>query len=179
MGDYISLALDMGATFGWALCNNGVIFKSGEVTLSRHADEHPGHRWIRWQEWLYNHRHVNEILYEDVTGFRGSDAAKVNGAQLSFLHVFCLQHKIRYCSISAQQVKIDFTGRGNANKEQMCEVAHNLGWRHGKRGTDLFNNEADACALAWVIYTRRQIQPSFAAPDSVMIDNAITIGVQN
>lgn len=177
MGDYISLALDMGSTFGWALCKNGVIFKSGEVTLSSSKDAHPGHRWIRWQEWLYKHKDVNEVIYEDVTGFRSGDAAKVNGAQLALLHVFLLQHGIRYASIPAQQVKIDFTGKGNANKFQMCEVALNLGWKHGRRGTELFNNEADACALAWVVYTRRGIQPSFYEGDNESVDNQIIKGL--
>lgn len=160
MGDFTSLALDLGSTFGWAIGTNGVIKASGEVSLSA-KDSHPGHRWIKWQEWLYQHRTVNEILFEDVSGFKGFEAAKIYGAQLGVLQIFCLQHGIRMCSLSPQQVKKDFTSKGNANKFQMCDVALNLGWRHGERETDRLHNECDAIALMWVIYTRRLIAPSF------------------
>lgn len=162
MGDFTSLALDLGSTFGWAVGNNGIIQATGEVSLSA-KDSHPGHRWIKWQEWLYQHRNVNEILFEDVSGFKGFEAAKIYGAQLGVLQIFSLVHGIRMCSLSPQQVKKDFTSKGNANKFQMCDVALNLGWKNGARGTDKQHNECDAIALIWVIYTRRLIQPSFGA----------------
>lgn len=164
MGEFVTLSLDLGLTFGWAVGKsdgqNGIIESSGELALAiNHA--HPGHRWLKWQEWLYQYRNVNEILYEDVTGFRSGDAAKSYGAMLSHLHVFCLVHGIRTGSLTPMQVKEDFTGLKMAKKEQMCDVAMNLGWKKGTRDTRELNNECDAIALLWVVYTRRLVRPAF------------------
>lgn len=160
MGDFISLALDLGSTFGWVLGKNGIIERSGEVALSA-KDSHPGHRWLRFQEWLYDHRTVNEILYEEVQAFRSSQASMVYGALRSHLQVFALVHGIRMCCLTPGQIKGDFTGNGNAKKEMMCDVAMNLGWKHGVRDTRAFDNECDAIALYWVVSLRRGIKPSF------------------
>lgn len=162
MSDFISLSLDLGSTFGWAIGKNGVITKSGEVALTS-PSAHPGHRLLKWQEWLTNHKDVNEILFEDVPGFQSGAAAKVHGALLGLLQVFCLIHGIRMCCLKPQQIKMDFTGKKMAKKEEMCEVALNLGWKHGRRGTRDNNNECDAIALLWSIYKRRLIEPAFAS----------------
>ena len=161
MGDLITLSLDIGSTFGWAYGTNGVIESSGEVALNS-KDAHPGHRWLRFEEWLSKYRHVSEILFEDVPGFKSSDAAKCHGALLGSLQKFCLIHGIRMCSLKPGSIKGDFTGNGNAKKEVLCDVAMNLGWKHGRRGTRDNNNECDAIALFWVIHVRRMIQPRFA-----------------
>lgn len=161
MGERIITALDLGSTFGFAVGKDGVIVRSGELALSAH-DSHPGHRWLRFREWLINNcADSAEILYENVTGFRSSDAAKVYGALLSQLECYALQYEKRLSCLTPGQIKGDFTGNGNAKKEIMCDVAMNLGWKHGVRGTRENNNECDACALLWVVYTRRLIQPSF------------------
>ncbi len=161
MVDFTTLAIDLGSTFGYALGDSkGVIQKSGEVSLSA-KDSNPGRRWLRFTEWLYDYRNVNEILYEEVQGFRSNDASMVYGALRSHLQVFCLVHGIRMGSLTPGQIKSDFTGNGNAKKEMMCDVAINLGWKNGVRGTREFNNECDAVALYWVAYSRRGIQPSF------------------
>lgn len=177
VGDFTSLAIDLGSTFGWAIGKNGVIQSSGEVALSA-KDSHPGHRWLRFQEWLHKMaaNKIDEILYEEVQAFRSSQASMVYGALRSHLQVFCLAYKIRLCSLTPGEIKGDFTGNGNAKKELMCEVAINLGWKKGVRGTRDLNNECDAIALMWVVYSRRGIQPSFlqtaltANPDPDLID---------
>lgn len=176
MGDRVTLALDLGTSLGWAIGNDGVIMATGQIALSApHA--HRGHKWLRFQEWLYPHRNVQEILYEDVTGFRSGDAAKSYGALLSHLDVFCLVHGIRLSSMTAGQVKSDFTGNGNAPKELMCEVAINLGWKHGIRGTRANNDECDALALLWVVYQRRLIKPRWANDEQVKLDVVNKISV--
>lgn len=161
MADFTTLALDLGSTFGFAVGINGVIVKSGEVGLSA-KDSHPGRRWLKFQEWLYQYHTVNEILYEEVQAFRSSDASMCYGALRSHLQVFALVHGIRMGTLTPGQIKGDFTGNGNAKKEIMCEVAMNLGWQNGVRGTREFNNECDAIALLWCVYSRRGIQPRFA-----------------
>lgn len=160
-GDFTILSLDLGSTFGWAIGKGaGSIASSGEVSLSS-PDCHPGTRWMRFQEWLYKHKGVNEILYEEVQNFRSGDASMCYGALRAMVQVFALANGIRLSALTPGQIKMDFTGNGNAKKEVMCEVALNLGWKNGVRGTRDFNNECDAIALLWVVYTRRGIEPSF------------------
>lgn len=160
MGDFVTLSLDLGSVFGYAIGKNGFIIDSGEVALNtKHA--HPGHRWCKFQEWLYQYKDVNEILFEDVPGFKSGDAAKNYGALRAVLDIFSLQHGIRMGALTPGQIKGDFTSNGNAKKELMCDVAMNLGWKNGVRGTRDKNNECDAIALLWVVYNRRGIQPAF------------------
>jgi Holliday junction resolvasome RuvABC endonuclease subunit len=163
MGDFTTLALDLGSTTGWCLANNGVIIDSGEVTLSSGKDAHPGHRWLRFQNWLFQFHQVDEILFEDVMFMakNGVLAMRVYGALLGILQIFALAHKKRMASLTPGQVKKDFTGSGVAKKNEICQVATNLGWKNGREGTDTNNNEADAIALYWVISSRRGVQPSF------------------
>lgn len=165
MGRFSTLSLDLGSTFGWCKGTNGVIAESGEVALLAGGgkDAHPGHRWMMFQNWLIkNGDDVIEVFFENVTGFRSGQAAVVYGALKSQLEIFCLVHGIRMCSMKPQQVKIDFAGKGNADKAAMCEVAINLGWKNGKRGSQDFHNECDAIALYWCIWKRRLIEPRFA-----------------
>lgn len=160
MGNFTSLALDLGSTFGFALGVDGVVTRSGEVSLAA-KDTHPGHRWVRWQEWLYEWKNVDEILFEDVSGFKGFEAAKIYGAQLGVLNIFTLVNGIRMRSLPPGAVKKEFTGKGNADKFKMCDTAINLGWKNGRRDTDENHNEADAIALLWVVYRRDRLTPTF------------------
>lgn len=161
MGDFTTLSLDLGSTTGWCYAKNGVIIDSGEVTLSA-KDTHPGHRWLRFQNWLFKYNTVDEILFEDVMFATSVMQMRVYGALLGILQIFCLDHRIRMASLTPGQIKKDFTGMGNAKKDVVCDVATNLGWKNGKIGTLVNNNEADAIALFWVVSTRRDVQPSFA-----------------
>lgn len=166
MGGFTTLSLDLGSTLGWALGKNGVIESSGEVALSA-KDSHPGHRWMRFQEWLAKFHDVDEILYEEVQAFRSSQASMVYGALRAVLQMYALAYKIRLCTLTPGQIKMDFTGNGNAPKELMCDIAMNLGWTKGRRGSRDYNNECDAIALLWVIFSRRGIQPSFQTKGAV------------
>ncbi len=161
MGDFVTLSIDLGSTLGYAIGVNGVVINSGEVTLSA-KDTHPGHRWNRFNQWLFQHRDVDEVLFEDVQFVTSTQQMKVYGALLGFLQVFVLTHGIRMVSLTPGQIKKEFAGRGNAKKPEMCEVAMNLGWKNGVRGTDNLNNECDAIALFWCVCKRRGVEPSFA-----------------
>lgn len=166
MGEFVTLALDLGSTFGWSLGKNGEIVGSGELTLVPGASNlHPGHRWLKFQEWLFQFKDVNEILYEDVMFFgqNGHKAARVYCGLLAVVQTFCLVHGIRMRCLSPSTVKAEFAGDGRADKIRMCDVALNLGWKNGKRGTDINNNECDAIALMWVIFNRDRKQPRLAA----------------
>lgn len=173
MTDLTTLTIDLASTIGFAIGKNGVIMKSGEVTLSDKARAHPGKRLLRFQEWLYEHKDVGEIIFEEVTMFWKSGAAAVMyGRLLGQLETFSLVHNIPLRSLPVGTIKKDFTGNGNAKKEIMCDVAINLGWKNGKRGTRQNDNECDAIALYWVVCQRRGIKPSFAPSDQVMLDTS-------
>lgn len=164
MGGFTTLSIDLGSTIGYAIGCNGVIVESGEVTLSAGVGKtHPGHRWLRFQNWLAQHKNVNEILFENVMFFgkNGVMACRVYAGLLAVLQIFALAHNIRMCSLTPNQIKKDFTGNGIANKHDMCEVAIKLGWKHGVTETQNCHNEADAIALFWVVCVRRGVEPSF------------------
>lgn len=164
MGDFTSLSLDLGSTTGWALGVDGVIVSSGEVSLGS-SDQHPGHRWLRFGEFLFQHKEVDEILYEDVMFFgqNGHKAARVYCALLGKLQEFALVHGKRLRCLGPSTVKAEFAGNGRAKKIEMCTVACNLGWKNGAKNTELLNNECDAIALLWVVYKRDLKQPRFAS----------------
>ena len=89
MGDFTTLSLDLGSTLGYALAKNGVIIDSGEVTLSC-KDTHPGHRWLKFQNWLFQYKYVDEVLFEDVVApFMSAQAARVYCGLLAVLQIFC------------------------------------------------------------------------------------------
>ena len=70
MGDYTILSIDLGSTLGYAVGKGGVIVESGEVTLSPGPNKtHPGHRWMKFQQWLFNYKDVDEIVFENVMFF--------------------------------------------------------------------------------------------------------------
>lgn len=163
MGDFKTLSIDIGSTFGYCVGKNGVIVESGEVTLSAGAVglTHPGHRWMRFQKWLGQYADVNEILFEDVQFVTSPQQMKVYGGLLAILQVFSLAHGIRMSSLTPGQIKKDFTGMGNAKKDVLCDVAIRLGWKNGVAGTMNNHNEADAIALFWTVSVRRGVEPSF------------------
>lgn len=160
MGDFTTLSLDLGSTIGYAVGKSGVIVESGEVNLHC-KDTHPGHRFLRFQQWLSNYRHVDEVLFEDVMNFASGPSAKLYGALFGVMSVFSLAYRIRMRGMNPMTIKKEFAGHGHAKKEEMCEVAMKLGWKNGVLGTPNNNNEADAIALLWVIYVRSGIEPTF------------------
>lgn len=163
--DFTTLSIDLGSTFGWALGKNGTVTHSGEIALS-HKDAHPGNRFLRFHEFLSNFRSVNEVLYEDVPRFESAASARVYCGMLAMLQVFCLVQGIRMSSMKSNSVKKAFTTNGNCSKTMMCEMAHKLGWRGGKLGTDIEHNACDAIALLWVVYTKRGVEPKFERLDT-------------
>lgn len=172
MGDFTTLSIDLGSTLGYCVGKNGVIVESGEVTLSSQVagNAHPGHRFLKFQQWLQrfvdsNGRPlVNEILFEDVPMFQSTAASNVYGGLRALLLIFSLAYKIRMLSLKPTQIKKDFTGYGNSKKDVVCEVAIRLGWKNGTPDTMNNNNECDAIALYWVVCTRRGIEASFLKP---------------
>lgn len=163
-GDRYVLSLDLGTTFGWALGKNGVIIASGSVLLAD-KDGHSAQPFLRFEQWLFNFKNVDCILYEKVSGFKGFQAAINYGGYVAILKRFCLIHGITTQNMKPNELKKMFTGNGNAKKELMCDVARKLGWQKGMPGTRIDNDEADAVALLWCVYRASGIAPRFASAD--------------
>lgn len=151
------LSLDLGTSLGWAFAKDGVISQYGMLKLTT-KDTHPGHRFLKFNNFLCNFVGVKEIFYEDVPFFESAYSARSYAGLLAFLQVFCLVNKIRLVGVTPTAVKKEFTGRGNANKRDMCSVCHKLGWRGGYAETDIDHDIADAIALAFVLFKRRGVE---------------------
>lgn len=154
---YTVLSLDLGSTIGWAICRGTKIMHSGTHAFGA-VGAHPGHRFLHFQNWLHDFSGVNEIIYEDVPRFESAAAAKVYSGFLAVLQIFCLVNGVRITGIKANSVKKEFTGKGNCKKIVICAQCHSLGWQHGKLGTELDHDEADAIATMIVVMARREVQ---------------------
>ncbi len=154
------LSIDMGSTMGWALCQDNKILYSGTEALSA-KDSHPGHRFLRFHNWLMDFKGVDEIIYEVVGSFQNADSAKIYCGLLAVLQMFCLTHGKRLVGLHAMTVKKEFCGSGRADKEEICSMCHALGWKNGKQGTRLDHDEADAIAVLFCVLARRGVNVSF------------------
>jgi len=157
-----TLALDLGKDMGWAYGVDGVILYSGTAChVTKNA--HSAHQFLKFEEWLFQFKDVNSILFERVSGFKGFQAAMNYGAYKAILQRFCLIHGIQTQNMRPNDIKKMFTGNGNAPKELMCETAHKLGWRGGMLGTRIDHDECDAIALLYCVYKALGITPRIGA----------------
>ncbi len=154
------LSLDLASTTGWAFLKDGVIEKSGVVRLVD-KDAHPGDRWRKFKNMLVGFKNVNEIIYESVPMYDSTRWARIHAGLVAHLEDFVLMYNIRCTTIQATSVKLEFAGHGHAQKADMCKTAHRLGWKGGVEDTDIDHDECDAIAAAWVILSRRGVQPKF------------------
>jgi len=157
---YTILSLDLGTTCGWCFIAGGEYRYSGILELPKHSVD-PGHHFLTFRNWLQKFHGVSEIIYEEVPRFESKAAAQVYCGQRAEVHVFRKIHGMRLSNIKSNSVKKAFTGNGNAPKELMCKVAHQLGWQHGHADTDIDHDEADAVATAWVVLQRRGAMLNF------------------
>lgn len=137
------LALDLGNKTGYALYD-------GKFTLSNTANHKNskldvGHQYLNFSGWLkdliVDFDSDDEIYYEDVRRHLGTDAAHVYGGYLAILQSLCYLKGIRPVGVAVGTIKKNWTGKGNATKQQMIAEAK-------RRGFDpVDDNEADALAI--------------------------------
>ena len=139
------LALDLGTTTGFAIKDvsaSGII--SGRWEFKNSRFEGGGMRFLRFRTKLQETHAAGPltcVVFEEVRAHRGVDAAHVYGGLLATLTAFCEEHSIPYEGVPVGTINRFWTGKGNAPKETMIEVAK----RHGYQPID--DNEADAIAL--------------------------------
>lgn len=138
------LAIDIGTTTGWASCDRNGTVRSGSEKFAPGRMEKPGHRWLKFRAFLNEQRAAGEIhavYFEDVKNHAGVLAAHVYGGFLACLEMWCAANNVPLRPVGVGQVKKHWTGKGNADKAEMCDTARAKGFRPKD------NNEADALAI--------------------------------
>ncbi|NOX73873.1 MAG: crossover junction endodeoxyribonuclease RuvC [Alphaproteobacteria bacterium] len=145
------LALDLGTTTGWALSASDLI-TSGTVSFKPSRFDGGGMRYLRFQNWLSEMDRlvgpIATIHYEEVHRHAGTDASHVYGGLMATLTAWAEMRGVPYQGVAVGTIKKHATGKGNANKQAMIDVARSKGFYPKD------DNEADAIAiLLWAIET--------------------------
>ncbi|RJQ29227.1 hypothetical protein C4571_02080 [Candidatus Parcubacteria bacterium] len=144
-----TLALDPATKCGWAL-QDGKQIISGVWDLSTHRYEGGGMRYVRLKKYLRDIGPVDLLTFEEVASHKGTAAAHVYGGIVATITGWCEEQLIPYQGIPVATIKKHATGKGNANKEKMCEA---FKARNGRDPID--DNEADAW---WLLdYTLKEL----------------------
>ena len=138
------LALDLGTVTGWAARTDGRVV-SGVVDFRPRRFEGGGMRYLRFRRWLTETKaaagDIEEIVFEEVRGHRGVDAAHAYGGFLATLTAWAEHHQIPYRGVPVGTIKRHVVGKGNASKQVVMEAVRALG--HDPED----HNEADAIAI--------------------------------
>jgi len=137
------LAIDPGTHCGYALSP----FESGVWNLSVGRHEGGGMRFFRLRNYLVKAcEGVDLVVYEEVRGHRGTDAAQIYGGIVAIITEHCEMHSIPYQGVPVGTIKKFATGKGNSNKEVMLAAARE--WWPEVNIVD--DNQGDALFLwAW------------------------------
>lgn len=124
------LAVDPGTKCGWAIGELGCVPTCGTFNLTPDRWTSLGARVIRLKQLLeqFFDSGLDLVVYEEVRGHKGVDAAHVYGAIVSAIQEMCLKWKVPFESIPVGTIKKFATGKGNSNKEAMMEAARARGW---------------------------------------------------
>ena len=140
------LALDLGTTTGyaWRADSNAHQIISGTWDLKPQRFEGGGMRFVRFRDNLdrmFKTCGVTTIYFEEVRRHLGTDAAHIYGGLLGVLTGWCEERGIPYQGVPVKTIKKFWTGKGNAKKQDMIDVAFARGFN------PIDDNEADAIAL--------------------------------
>lgn len=137
------LAIDPGTHCGYALSP----FESGVWDLSVKRHEGGGMRFVKLRNFLIKATvGLDMVVYEEVRGHKGVDAAQVYGGIVAVISEFCEVNQFPYQGVPVGTIKKFATGKGNSNKEVMLAAAR-AKWPEVKIVDD---NQADALwILAW------------------------------
>lgn len=139
-----TLAIDLGTKTGWAIGRSVGAIASGVWNLDDKKFAGAGMRFLVLRQKLvaiHKRLPVDVLYFEGVRAHRGVDAAHVYGGLLATLAAWCETERIPYDAVPVGTIKRYWTGKGNADKAMMIEMAK----LHGFNVID--DNEADALAL--------------------------------
>lgn len=140
------LCLDLATKTGWAIVENGEIVESGVQSFAKKRGESNGLLFLRLKKWLEDIYKlcdgVSLVVYEQAH-FRGGAATELCVGMQTHVQSWCADREIECAPVSTSILKKHATGKGNAGKEMMIEVAFKV------LGRDpLDDNEADAVCIA-------------------------------
>lgn len=114
------LAIDPGTHCGYAVS----LFESGVWNLSVGRHEGGGMRFVKLRSYLVKASEgIDLLVYEEVRGHKGTDAAQVYGGIVAIIQEHCEQAGIPYQGVPVGTIKKFATGKGNSNKEIMLATA--------------------------------------------------------
>ncbi len=148
------LAIDPGTKCGYAMSST----ESGVWNLSPRRHEGGGMRFFRLRNYLVSAcEGADLVVYEEVRGHKGTDAAHIYGGIVAIIQEHCEMHSIPYSGIPVGTIKKFATGKGNSDKVTMLATARKA-WPLTPIVDD---NQADALwLLAWAMaeYSQNSIQ---------------------
>jgi Holliday junction resolvasome RuvABC endonuclease subunit len=149
----VILALDLGATTGWAVRSIDGAITSGTAEFRLDRWQSGGMRFLRFKRWLTEIKNqvggFDLVVYEQVRRHAGVDAAHAFGGWLAILTAWCDHHGIAYQGVPVGTIKRFIAGKGNADKAAVIAAVRARGFNPAD------DNEADAIAiLLWAIETQ-------------------------
>ena len=149
----VILALDLGATTGWAVRSIDGAITSGTAEFRLDRWQSGGMRFLRFKRWLTEIKNqvggFDLAVYEQVRRHAGVDAAHAFGGWLAILTAWCDCHDIAYQGVPVGTIKRFIAGKGNADKAAVIAAIRARGFNPAD------DNEADALAiLLWAIETQ-------------------------
>jgi Holliday junction resolvasome RuvABC endonuclease subunit len=149
----VILALDLGATTGYAISgpDGGITSGTAEFRLDRWQSG--GMRFLRFKRWLTEIKNqaggFDLVVYEQVRNHAGIDSGHAYGGWLAILSAWCEHHGIAYQGVPVGTIKRFIAGKGNADKAAVIAAVRARGFHPAD------DNEADALAiLLWAIETQ-------------------------
>lgn len=143
------LALDLGTQTGWAVQSAAGVVSHGTENFDRGRFSGGGIRFLRFEEWLGQMvatAGIGRVVFEEVRGHRGTDAAHVYGGMLAILTAYCEKHAVPYEGVGVGVWKKNLLGKGNAGKPAVVAGVKALGYWPSTE------DEADAIGiLTWAI----------------------------
>ncbi|SNT33648.1 hypothetical protein SAMN06265795_12637 [Noviherbaspirillum humi] len=157
------LAIDLGTTLGWALGTRGGSVKGGSESFSPKRCGGYGQRWLAFRQFLTETARaaggeIHAVYFEDVKHHSSLDASHAYGGFLAHLEAWCALNRIPLKAVGVGTIKKHWTGKGNADKEQMIATARAKGFR------PVDDNHADALAILSYAREREGVQALEAEP---------------
>jgi Holliday junction resolvasome RuvABC endonuclease subunit len=154
------LALDLGTQLGWAL-GMGVSTYSGSESFAPRRHDGPAQRYLKFRAKLTELAsmapEIHAVYFEVIVNHgkqNATRAAHVYGAFEALLYVWCELNHIPCHGVPVGSIKKNWTGKGNANKDEMFGQAQLRGF------SPKDHNAADALAiLDWARRAEAGISP--------------------
>lgn len=100
-----------------------------------------GHVFYEFHRWLMNQLEAPDILVLEEPHMRGGAPTKIGVGMWAIANSWAFRSKAEVISVRTRDLKVSFTGIGNASKDDMIAMAK----RRGYDPKD--DDEADACLL--------------------------------